>query len=157
VKIDRSPKHGSSPRENESVSQTDGTAAENPRGTTQPEKNSEQNKQSSGAGSAANTPRLRSDTPENREGSINPSAPTQATGGPSTNLPLPENPNSDAIGEIHHPDPRGNLDMGKMSNPPGTNTGHAINPGEQKRAPEKAPAKEAGEDRKKGDSDKRVA
>src|SRR4051812_38704489 len=102
TKIDPSPKHGSSPHQTESVSQPDGTAAEDPRGTTQ----SGNQQQSSGTGPTGKNPGtsnnnapLRSGTPENREGSLNPSAPTQATEGPSTNLAsLPNNPNSDAIG-----------------------------------------------------------
>ncbi len=134
TKINPSPKHGSSPRSEESVSQADGTSAQDPRGTTQ----QDQKQQPSGVGPTGKNPGiantnapLRSGTPENREGAINPSAPTQSTEGPSTNLASPGNPNSDAIGEIYHPDPKGNLDMGKMSNPPATDTGHAINAGEK--------------------------
>ena len=88
-----SPRHGSSPgdnpdqhpRQHNSMSQPDGTAASRPRGEAQ-------------------DPQLRSETPENREGRLNPSAPNDATS------EMPANTTRDSAGEVGEPTGRGTLD-----------------------------------------------
>ncbi len=90
----QSPKHGSSPAANpeqdpqphKSVSQADGTAANAPRGETQPPQH------------------VHSETPEDREGRLHPSAPNDATS------KMPENTTRDAAGEVGEPSGEGTLD-----------------------------------------------
>lgn len=99
-----SPKHGSDSGEKKQSSPKEKTPAK-----AQPSGYSGDDP--STAGSERNP--VRSQTPENRLGGINPSAPTQSTEGSSTNL-------------------AGTSDASRAAdeNPPGRNSGQALNPGE---------------------------
>jgi len=91
-----SPHHGSEagsnpdqhPQQHQSVSQADGTAANAPRGETEPG--------------------LRSQTPEGRDGKLHPSAPNDANS-------MPANTTRDSAGEVGEPTGHGNLDAPKES------------------------------------------
>ena len=111
-----SPKHGSSPRadaetstetKTNSVSQADGTGANAPRGETQAQPRSSEQKKSAD---------VTSQTPESRQGKINPSAPNDATSegsSPSVGAKMPANTTRDSAGEIGEPSGEGTLDAPK--------------------------------------------
>lgn len=145
-KKQQSPKHGSSPESNvepqkqKSVSQADGTAAQDPKGETQAQPDSSAQRNSAQpSGSNAQNPAtagpgnttVQGQTPEARENKLNPSAPNQSTGdqggnraGQSAELnstPAPVKKDypatMDSAGEIGDNSGKGNMQFGEKVNP----------------------------------------
>lgn len=141
----QSPKHGSSPVTNiedqknqKSVSQADGTAAQDPKGETQaqPQQGAKQ-ADAQPSGSNAQNPatagnsdaKVQGQTPEAREGKINPSAPGESTAGgisagssaqeDSTPAPAKKDypATMDSAGEIGDNSGKGNMQFGEQVNP----------------------------------------